>query len=505
MKKMQNLLSVAMSNSEAPPKHEPESPKARLFAHLLSVILSLCLSGEALAWNQSYREDELRCDGVTKSCGHQWIVDQALSVLAARGWNHFSTAEAEYLKYGAEFADHPFLGPPEIPDAALPSILDGIIPSDSSGLAWVDAQTSWLGAVDGMVADGWTRTKANPYFLVSYGADALARISLYTKGVAADNQFHFPQGDLNEGVILYPETTAANIQYTVVFDWHSKVSAQRYGATLYQVARAFWPSTPTGPSLAWLPKMAAGHETGRAVLRGTDMNLDVHVWLPSTYLGGNPFLCSGGATPDLCASGTPTWPIFVPETFSLQALTNENPAKSRRAALVYTGWAAHMIEDLGMPWHARNWSGRQHQQFEDLGDDLMVQGALPPSAFDDIAADLEKYWLRSDYCAGIGAGTDTLPLGTAAFFSQPNETPVRQLFDAAQTASSAVVVDASGEPYPWVNQLSDISLFPPSNYVSDSIHRSVRDTVALLACLDGGIYDGIDGVDAAKMMAVLSF
>jgi len=322
--------------------------------------------------------------------------------------------------------------------------------------------------------------------------------------VAADNQFHFPQGDLNEGILLYPETSDLSVQYTVVFDWHSKVSAQRYGATLFQVARTFWPSIPVAPSLVRLPKMAAGYDTGRAVLRGTNLALDLHVWLPSTYLGGNPFLCTG-AMPDLCANGAPTWPVFVPEPFSVQGLTDPTPAKSRRIALAYAGWAAHMIQDLGVPWHAMNWSGRQHQRFEDLADDLMVQGALPPSAFDDITAELEQSLLRSDFCAAIGLGPTTLPLGTAPFFDQQNETPVRGIFDLAQASSSAVVVDASGNPYSWVEELSDTNLDPPSYYVADSIHRSVRGTVALLACLDGGLHDGIDGIDVAKLMVLLGY
>ena len=470
---------------------------------ILGGVYLACLfaSGRAEAWNQSYRDTGMICNGTGQTCGHQWIVEQAIGLLESRGWNRFSPAEIEYIKYGTEFADHPWLGMPEDPGGALPSILDSIIKKEDSTLVYVDSKGG-PGPVDAMVADGWTRTKANPFFFVRYMAQALLGFApIINQPVAADNQFHFPNMDYNRGVLMYPEEQAA--QFTIVSDWIT-VSAQKYGAILYQLARAFWPSDPLTPSLARLPKRNQ-LDTGRATIINGPFDVNIHVRLLSTYLGGNPFLCSNGKPPDLCMEGTPTWPVFVPDAFSLQELQNATPPKSRRAALVYAGWATHMIQDLGTPWHSMNWSGRQHQKFEDRGDRLILDGAVPPDTFSGIAQELAVFNSRADYCKyTANLGTDTFPTGNAPFLEESSEQPVRALFDRARVAAASAVVDSGGNVRDWVHELANVSNDPPDGYVIDALRRSVRDTVMLLSCIDGGVYDGLDGIYAAQIMAVLS-
>src|SRR3990172_1663323 len=47
----------------------------------------LFASGRVEAWNQSYRDTGMICNGTGQTCGHQWIVEQAIGLLESRGWN----------------------------------------------------------------------------------------------------------------------------------------------------------------------------------------------------------------------------------------------------------------------------------------------------------------------------------------------------------------------------------------------------------------------------------
>lgn len=236
------------------------------------------------------------------------------------------------------------------------------------------------------------------------------------------------------------------------------------------------------------------------------LGFDLHVRLLTTYLGANPFLCAGGQEPDLCASGSPTWPVFLPVPFSLSQLQDPTPSKSRRAALVYAGWAAHMIQDLEMPWHAMNWSGRQHQAFEDQADRLILSGGIPASTFSSIADELNVFGARADYCKNVAdLGAETLPTGSAPYMDEASEKPVRAGFDAAQSTAMDEVYDGSSKSArSWVKVLSDVKKSAPDAYVVAAVRRSVRDTVALLSCLDGGVYDGVDGIYVAELVAAFS-
>lgn len=156
---------------------------------------------------------------------------------------------------------------------------------------------------------------------------------------------------------------------------------------------------------------------------------------PSLYLGGNPFVCSPVAgtppvtnpeklkTTDLCRYGRPTWPVWVPADAEYippssrifeyrngdendpskntdcfytsncenkltrecirnsecvdrfhQALENPRPKKDPAPALIYLGWAVHMIQDLAMPLHAANWNGKIHRKLEKLADQMIKHG-----------------------------------------------------------------------------------------------------------------------------------
>jgi hypothetical protein len=247
---------------------------------------------------------------------------------------------------------------------------------------------------------------------------------------AADNYFHFPNREavnLRENAVL--------IRTTILFDKDpifekSDVSVMRYGTVLYQLARKFWPmNSGDEPDIDELPRAASITQPG---LRGQwlagrltfdhfpgPMTYRVRASLPSTYLGANPFICAPEMntppltdpkklrTTDLCRYGKPTWPIWVPSDAKFlprkgeldcfaheckdrlkkncfinsqcvedyhRALTERYPEKSAKTALIYLGWALHMIQDAAMPLHAANWIDRAHENIERLSDNMIRLG-----------------------------------------------------------------------------------------------------------------------------------
>lgn len=98
------------------------------------------------------------------------------------------------------------------------------------------------------------------------------------------------------------------------------------------------------------------------------MALGAEVAFPTTYLGGQPFTCTGSTScSDPCSVGTPSWPHWVGSNVAA-------PSKSNNSALTYLGWAIHMAQDVANAPHANNWSGLGHRTFESSGDWLLSQG-----------------------------------------------------------------------------------------------------------------------------------
>lgn len=155
----------------------------------------------------------------------------------------------------------------------------------------------------------------------------------------------------------------------------------KYGAILYQLARKFFTGSCHDPSLAELitagndrPGWHVGTMQGAGVLSSFAMDL------PHTVLGGMPYVCSGGSNPtDPCADGLPTWPTWVPDADPVRSwpeideefvasLSNAKPGHSDRAALIYLGWASHILQDAATPHHAANWTGYEHDRQDAYGD-----------------------------------------------------------------------------------------------------------------------------------------
>lgn len=150
-----------------------------------------------------------------------------------------------------------------------------------------------------------------------------------------------------------------------------------YGAILYQLSRKFFTGSGAEPVLSELiPARSTGTVRWEAPYKGPMSSF------PTTYLGGMPFICappldSANQGSDPCAAGRPTWPIWVPESYSeadtkafLLSLLAERPGRSDRVAAIYLGWAAHMIQDGALPYHVANWQGIEHvrqESFDGLG------------------------------------------------------------------------------------------------------------------------------------------
>jgi hypothetical protein len=218
---------------------------------------------------------------------------------------------------------------------------------------------------------------------------------------ALDNLYHYGLGDLkdlNDPAIgegytrlrmypLKPEHLAEDDGTIKNYDLAQKLVARsinqgmivgadyggpKYGAILYQISRKFWEAnTSTRPDIRDLIRVGndvPGWHTGR--MQGYGEMAGLHMEFPHTYLGGNPYVCADSQSYDVCSDGKPTWPVWIknPAPTNLADLTAPNPGRSNRAALMYLGWATHMIQDSSLPHHVANWTGKEHQLQDSLGD-----------------------------------------------------------------------------------------------------------------------------------------
>jgi len=221
---------------------------------------------------------------------------------------------------------------------------------------------------------------------------------------SVDNLYHYALGDVRDYGIgglpanatnmrlypFYPEHAANNLAEWNGWDGThkdlgNKLSANmqnqpiavgvdfgvdKYGAILYQLARKFFVGSAAEPSLSELVKVGptvSGWHTG--YLQGIGGLNEMYMAFPHEYLGGNPHICSGSSSADPCAAGQPTWPVWVSATTpTLAMMEQQKPGRSDRAALIYLGWASHMMQDASAPHHAANWTGKEHQAQDDFGD-----------------------------------------------------------------------------------------------------------------------------------------
>ena len=242
----------------------------------------------------------------------------------------------------------------------------------------------------------------NPTFVVRWWANTFGAYDAVEHIYCADNLLHY-----------YKEPSAREL-VTVLKSGHritdgarnfnnGPVGSAEYGSVLYQLAKRFWPNDfHPEPRLTDLPYVKRAGTIHMNPLTSAYLTAD----LPDTYLGGNPFICAPpkkavrekmiaeqrgifekcmkarNARRDRCVekslrpymntceSGDPTWPIFVPEVGPAnavafrEALLDNTPGRSKNAALVYLGWALHLLQDTAVPHHARRWVSNNHNRLE---------------------------------------------------------------------------------------------------------------------------------------------
>jgi hypothetical protein len=356
--------------------------------------------------------------------GHAQVTRKAFEYLARRGLlpAQLGSAEAqELVVYGTYFADHPWAGRPESAGSGVTNAMSWAsrreLTSSAGAFSYPFVVDNWFDAtmeVNARAAVAWQTGNLRPedttpkpstalLFLVRLRLNANVPLAPDRSGekpleFAVDNLYHYTLGDLGDwlpassterSMRLFPLTVdhvdedipnsdAAQkfvdrmIGQKLVAD--ADYGVTKYGAILYQLARKFFLGSPAAPVLTELIKVGndvPGWRTGRMLAHGA---LDgVQLEFPHTYLGGMPYVCTGAAASlDPCATGRPTWPIWVPDAFptsgTASSLTTTSPPRSNRAALIYLGWAAHMIQDAAMPHHAANWTGVEHENQDNFGD-----------------------------------------------------------------------------------------------------------------------------------------
>jgi hypothetical protein len=458
--------------------------------HLVALGAFAALSAgsvDSFAWNahSPFSQSEMPEDRM-----HNRIVDHALTWLDNRGKLPFDPDQKDelgltprdYIYFGLIFADRPWLGTPEAPGKTYKGwadvyAKDGKVFSSDENTVWIPnfyVQSRWAG-----LTDGKPNAYLEAYWMTDFpgsdeseaecggsggsGGPSEARADDVVKSVAGDNMFHFAND----------RDVTTQLTHDLVNGWavfeRSDVHAYEYGSELFRLARAFWPhNVERYPSIHSLKHFVSG-ETGTLTLPGNVFGGNpITANQPSTYMGGNPFICTGAhwGQKDLCESGSPTWPLWVPPADArgpdpLRLLTDPTPDKSYRASLVYLGWALHMLADLSMPDHALDYTGTGHSDAEDYADTLAANGGtagLP--TFD--SGDWEFSQVQNKTHARMCR--DFLAL-------KPDYDSTKWLFQAAADFSK-----------PYYHDLHHDST--KRSATRAVVNRAIKDSIRLIACLD---------------------
>ncbi|MCP4750534.1 MAG: hypothetical protein GY866_06550 [Proteobacteria bacterium] len=462
--------------------------------------------------------------------GHNWIVNFAIWKLKEYGlwFSSISDEEIKYIHYGVSFADHPWIGRPDAVDAnedyvvgiwdlEANNLRGAVFDRDSFMNKRYMVETAFRG---GTFSGRDFKGRANLYLSARY------RAALFNEDrtMAADVMFHFPNKDSvnpRERAILLRSMRGVDKDH--VFE-KCDVSAMAYGVVLYQLSRKFWPDNETDPpDLYALPRVFShkgpgSPETGAITidhLFGPGSHVE-RAYLPSTYLGGNPFICAPPEphiSPkrrknDVCRWGKPTWPIWVPDyerfdprskddCFSNtcvdkldrsclvnpscvedfhRSLKTRHPPQSKKAALIYLGWALHMAQDLSMPRHAANWVGTVHDNIEIEADRIIRLGFGALSAHNGGWADWSPFEKESNRLFGGGKSRDQIcqHLGLNDI-SHIDDSRIKELFDAIRDDAFRDRNLINGKKNGQPNQRK--------KYIQLAFQRAILASMKLMACL----------------------
>lgn len=376
----------------------------------LSLTIVLYFFG-VFGWNMESNPKDMYPNKINK--GHHWITEKALKLLDERGILEKKFKKESYkekIHFGLSFADDPWLGRVENPKKCYEGVLQELIgrtyDKETCNFERYRTEVSFRGECGTSKPN--MHLDLNWYFAVAGGMN---------KHSAGDNMFHFDNGGYAPVVKVHPQGLPVN---TIPDTYRgSRVSVVDYGSILYNLSLKFWNSNPYLPSFA---DMRLETDTGKIFIDAAADSNNVRAYLPSTYLGGNPFICTNDIVPEdlnLCLYGTPTWPLWVPETYDETKISEfhddlmlETHPKSDAASLVYLGWALHMYQDIAMPYHVAGWTGDRgitsHTDIEGYADDLIKMNLMTKD-YDDFESELnqlfgtiENHMKLNEMCSQFG-------------------------------------------------------------------------------------------------------
>ncbi len=368
-----------------------------------------------------------------------------------------------------------------------------------------------------------TERKVNPYI----GARWDIRIQAHLTGVhkevkninrpigplALENMYHFTNYVPIKVIVIDEsgfcsiktsdiEFAGTNITKTPIVEM--TISAQEYGATLYQLARKFLPSScDPGPGIRELPyKQTPGNifwpvslpkEIGPItyLIEGISS-----IAIPSTYIGGQPYMCFRSTPPpsnipfDSChpPEGKPSWPLWVAaeakDDVSMEDILKDPfPDRNIETALVYLGWAIHVMQDLSVPAHRSNVHGDEvHTQFENNAawnwKYILDKEQLNQELMND--PDIQKLLSVPSENLSVGPGKISIP--------------GRRKICSELGWSMEQPVDNLGVKFAQSGFEKTASLYSPlkngEEEYKKSIIRSIRDTILMLGCLSDEVVIG---------------
>ncbi|MFN8495851.1 MAG: carboxypeptidase-like regulatory domain-containing protein [Caldilineaceae bacterium] len=313
---------------------------------------------------------------------HNWVIHRAFRNIDPH-W-----LEEALVHYGVAFADYPWMGRPESfsPDAPrgerIASVREDLYgekiaeATNSVHQDWIELRYPWAD-VDHPNLYLNVRFSLHPNIILIHLTEYFAEIkpldqlshSRNNKPLAIDGTDGF------EGVVASDSKGEGG--------W--KINAIEYGLSLYELAQRFWPGFDPEPSLNelyMLPNLDQSLGKLYIDLRSAEGGflvapVDMEVTVP-TFLGGNPFITT--------SAHKATWPIWVSDNFSVEALTQDRPGRSRRASAIYLGWALHLLHEMANPFHAVNRIGKYHTCDEPgmpLGSEEELDSWILPQKFFD--------------------------------------------------------------------------------------------------------------------------
>jgi hypothetical protein len=398
-------------------------------------LLVVGFSINAHAWNARFDLDSSRT--VKPQVAHNWIVYRAMQSLEENGLLHGMHDKMagegftpyQFISFGLWYADHVYKGIPENKNGRIVGVNEAANGDSRLHVATVSSDTRSPGndfyrTEVRYLQDGKTNhnEKVNLYLQTRWRVDQNIPfgddVDLDQRW-AADNVYHFA----NDRKV---ETWKVHKYANEPIFGSSDFGAVDYGAELYILAQNFLSSNiMREPQLNELTYYDA-RDTGKTYLDELfDSNSGfLQADYPSFYVGGNPFVCGpvtkAQAEIDACAYDGATWPFWVPDKSLVAyagtsearaaqyraALMNNNPGKYDRAALIYLGWALHMLGDLSMPEHAVDRVSEKHEDLEDWMDRDIIRGAADPlagSAAEMNALINQLKMNLSEVCESIGA------------------------------------------------------------------------------------------------------